>query len=189
MLYLASSSPSRARLLKENGFDFVQLKLEYKESLPRADEKPEAFVQKVVLEKERQFIASKLFKELDFDGLKDNLLFVDSIVSVDEIILTKAHSKKEAYKMLKLQNAKSLNIISAMIVQNANKRLYSLSQTTLFLQAFNEKELEAYVENEKFKGKAGCIECEGFHKKYINTIKGHISTALGLDIPTLKAYL
>ncbi|NDJ26457.1 septum formation inhibitor Maf [Campylobacter sp. MIT 12-8780] len=190
MLYLASSSSSRARLLKQNGFEFSQLQVSFDESSVDKNLKPEIYVQKVLELKEKLFFKSKEFKALkaNFDEKNDSIVFADSIVSVDDIILTKAHNDEEALEMLSLQNAKKLSIISALSI-SSHKKITALSLAKLTLAPFEEKELRAFIASKAYLGKAGCVECEGFHKKYILKLQGELSTALGLDISILKAYL
>lgn len=54
MLILASSSVSRSNLLKEAKIEFQQISFDYDENLDK-NLKPSIYVQKIVLEKERQF--------------------------------------------------------------------------------------------------------------------------------------
>lgn len=183
MLVLASNSISRANLLKTAKIDFRQVSFDYDENLDK-NILPFLYVQKIVLEKERQFLSA-----LTKDFQNQSLLFADSIVCVDEKILTKARDKKEAYEMLALQNGKYASILSAFLLVKPEKRVFSLSKTTLYFKNFDENALKDYVENDLYKGKAGCIMCEGFHQNFITQQVGNLSTALGLDIQTLKAYL
>lgn len=182
MLYLISSSISRANLLKNAGITFTQIHFDFNENFEK-NIPASIYVQKVVLEKEKQFCAK-------LNDFKDKtLLFADNIVCVKNQILTKAKNKEEAYKMLTLQSNESVNILSAFILKSPQKKVFSLSKTTLFLKEFDKNALRDYVENEFYKDKAGAIMCEGFHKNYIIKQLGNLSTALGLDISTLKAYL
>lgn len=183
MLYLVSSSSSRATLLENAGIAFTQIQFDFDENLEK-NIPANAYVQRVVLEKEKQFCA-KLDKEFE----DKTLLFADSIVCAKNQILTKAKSKEEAYKMLALQSNENASILSAFVLKSPQKKVFSLSKTTLFFKEFQSKDLENYVENGLYEGKAGAIMCEGFHKKYIIKQLGNLSTALGLDTLTLKAYL
>lgn len=183
MLILASSSISRANLLKKEKIDFKQISFNYDENLDK-NISPFLYVQKIVLEKERQFLNT-----LAKDFQNRSLLFADSIVCIDEKILTKAKDKEEAYEMLALQNGKYASILSAFLLVKPEKRVFSLSKTTLYFKNFDENALKNYVENDLYKGKAGCIMCEGFHQNFITQQVGNLSAALGLDIQTLKAYL
>ncbi|ARJ55811.1 septum formation inhibitor Maf [Campylobacter cuniculorum] len=183
MLYLISSSSSRANLLQNARLAFKQIKFDFDENFDK-NIPASLYVQRVVLEKERQFC-----EKMSLDFKDKTLLFADSIVCVKEQILTKARNKEEAYKMLDLQSNQSVNILSAFILKSPQKQIFSLSKTTLFFKEFEPKDVENYVENDFYKGKAGAISCESFHKKYIINRIGNLDTALGLDTLTLKAYL
>ncbi|RQD67294.1 septum formation inhibitor Maf [Campylobacter hepaticus] len=183
MLILASSSISRVRLLEQAKIDFKQLKLDYQENLEK-NVTPAFYVQNIVLQKEKQFL--QLLKK-DFQDC--NLLFADSIVCAGEKILTKAQSKKEAYEMLALQDGKSASVLSAFLLIKPQQRVFSLSKTSFYFRNFDKNALKNYVESDLYKGKAGCMMCEGFHRDFIIKQIGNLSTALGLDIQTLKAYL
>ncbi len=228
MIYLVSSSTSRVDLLKNCGINFTQISFEFNENFAK-NCKASAFVQRVVLEKERQFCenlktnlqenlqvklinlkqnlqanlkensqtkpdlqvnSNSNLQELPKQSLKNQtLLFADSVVSVKDAILTKAKDKDEARKMLGLQSGQSASVLSAFILKNPQKKVFSLSKTTFFFKEFDAKDLENYLENELYKNKAGALMCEGFHKKYIIKKLGNLSTALGLDTKALKAYL
>ncbi|TKX32157.1 septum formation inhibitor Maf [Campylobacter estrildidarum] len=183
MLILASSSSSRAKLLQEENIEFKQIAFDYDENLNK-NILASSYVQNVVLEKEKQFFAT-----FEKDFINETVLFADSIVCVGDKILTKAKNKDEAYKMLALQDGKNASILSAFLLVNARKRVFSLSKTTLYFKEFEKNALKDYVENDFYQGKAGCIMCEGFHGQFILKQIGNSSTALGLDTQTLKAYL
>lgn len=100
MLILASSSVSRSNLLKEAKIEFQQISFDYDENLDK-NLKPSIYVQKIVLEKERQFCTTYEEKFKD-----ETLLFADSIVCIGDKILTKANTKEEACEMLDLQDGK-----------------------------------------------------------------------------------
>ncbi|QOR00728.1 septum formation inhibitor Maf [Campylobacter sp. 2014D-0216] len=180
MLYLASSSPSRVALLKEANIAFEQIIVDYDESLAIKDN-PNSYVQKTVLEKERQFFVKH-------PDLK-NVLFADSIVCAQNTILTKAKNDNEAFNMLNLQSGKSISILSAMILILDNKKIFNLSKCDLILDKFDPQDMQEYIDSKSYEGKAGAVMCEGFHKKYIKKIIGCQSTALGLNIELLKAFL
>ena len=182
MLYLASSSPSRAALLKEAGIAFVQKICEYDEDVDKTLP-PSVFVQRVVLEKERQF--GQEFADL----AGECLLFADSIVSLEGKILTKPHDDAEALASLEAQSSKSVSVLSAFLLSCPQKRIFSLSKTTLFFGEFDPGDLRDYIQSGEYLGKAGALMCEGFHQKYCLKMVGKRSTALGLDVENLKAYL
>lgn len=188
MLYLASSSSSRAKLLSKFGFNFSQLQPNFKEDEIPKSLKPELYVQRVLESKEGQFFASELFKGLNFNPSQDSLIFADSIVCLENEILTKAHDDNEALAMLRKQSGKEIAIISVLSIYS-HKQIKALSKTSLVLSEFDEQDLKAYIKSKAYKDKAGAVMCEGFHQKYIIKRQGNLQTALGLDISVLKAYL
>ena len=180
MIYLASSSKIRAKLLQDANINFKQISVDYDETNIKEDN-PSLYVQKVALKKQEQFF--KIHKDYE------NVLFADTIVNLNNLILTKAKSDEEALKMLNLQSQNQVKIITMMIFVSKNKILQALSSTILFFDKFEEDDIKNYINSKLYKDKAGAIMCEGFHKKYIKKQIGHTSTALGLNIELLKAYL
>ncbi|MCR6584881.1 septum formation inhibitor Maf [Campylobacter insulaenigrae] len=178
MLYLASSSTSRANLLKEAGINFEQIFFNYDENIK--EESPYLYAQKVVLEKQKQFFA----KHSNFESV----LFADSIVCIENQILTKPKNDDEALKMLNMQSGRSISVISAMILILKNKKIINLSKGDLVLDHFDNDDMLNYIDSKLYQNKAGGVMSEGFHKKYIKKIIGNQSTILGLNIEILKAF-
>lgn len=129
MLILASSSVSRSNLLKEAKIEFQQISFDYDENLDK-NLKPSIYVQKIVLEKERQFCTTYEEKFKD-----ETLLFADSIVCIGDKILTKANTKEEACEMLDLQDGKCASILSAFFVKEFKKKSFlSFKNNALFFK-------------------------------------------------------
>ncbi|WP_291949566.1 septum formation inhibitor Maf [Campylobacter sp.] len=178
MLYLASSSTSRANLLKKANIDFEQIFFDYDENIKK--DSPYLYVQKVVLEKQKQFfIKNSNFK---------NILFADSIVCIENEILTKAKNDDEAFKMLNMQSGKKISVLSAMILILKDKKIINLSKSDMVLDHFEKSDMINYIDSKLYQNKAGAVMIEGFHKKYIKKIIGNQSTILGLNIEILKAF-
>lgn len=180
MLYLASSSKIRAKILQDKNIKFTQINFKYDESGIK-EKNPLLYAQQVVLNKKEQFFNT--YKNYD------KVLFADTIVSIDNKILTKAKNDQQALNMLNMQSDNKVKIISAMIFCSNEKIIQALSTTTLFFDKFDKNDVNAYINSKLYKEKAGAIMCEGFHKKYIKQQIGFTSTALGLNINLLKVYL
>ena len=86
MLILASSSPTRAAILRDEGIDFKQISFDYDESVVSRDLPARIYVQRVAASKKAQFI--KNYQDVS------NVLFADSVVVCDERILGKAKDEK-----------------------------------------------------------------------------------------------
>lgn len=181
MIILASSSETRAKILEENGVKFKQISFDFDEGGVDKNLNPTSYVSKVVQAKKEQFLKSH-------PNLK-NVLFADSAVACEGKILGKAKDEKEALYMLNLQSGNRAKIITAMIFISENFELISVSSTTYKFAPFSQNDLNDYIESGEWRGKAGAMMIEGFNKKYITEKIGCESTARGLNIELLKAFL
>ncbi|NLK67515.1 MAG: septum formation inhibitor Maf [Campylobacteraceae bacterium] len=180
MVNLASNSVTRAKILKTAGIEFTQIPFDYDESLVKKTN-PLTYAYEIVSLKHKQFKA--VHKELS------NLLFADSSVVVNGEIFGKAKDDDEAYKMLLAQSGAKSSVVTAMIFETDKFLLSNLSITTYEFSEFETKDLENYIKNKEYVGKAGAMMIEGFNKKYIKSQIGNTSTAMGLNLEVLKGYL
>ena len=180
MITLASSSPTRANLLKDTGINFTQISFQFDESKVEKNVKPEIYVQNVVKAKKEQFLKENV-------GLK-NLLFADSCVACGDKILGKAKDENEALAMLNLQSGNECSVYTAMIFLGEFE-LINVSKTKYKFAKFSEQDLKSYLESGEWRGKAGAMTIENFNKKYIISQNGETSTAMGLNLKILKAFL
>ena len=164
MITLASSSPTRANLLKNAGIEFKQISCSFDESM----------------------IAKEQF--LKANGKLTNLLFADSCVACGDKILGKAKDENEALAMLNLQSGNECSVYTAMIFLGEFE-LINVSKTTYKFAKFSEQDLKSYLESGEWQGKAGAMTIENFNKKYIISQHGETSTAMGLNLKILKAFL
>ncbi|PSM51889.1 septum formation protein Maf [Campylobacter blaseri] len=180
MIYLASSSSSRAKILKDNNIEFKQIPFDYDESGVNK-KNIYKYPYEIVTLKQKQFM--KAYKNIT------NVLFADSVVAVNNQIFGKAKDDEEALFMIEEQSGNYSSVISAFIFNSEDKIITNLSITTYKFAKFNKDDIENYIKTKEYKGKAGAMMIEGFNKKYIVKQKGNTSTAMGLNIEALKAYL
>lgn len=180
MITLASSSPTRAKILKEAGIKFHQINFDFVENANK-NLPPEAYALEIVKSKKEQF-----FKQ---NPNFKNVLFADSSVVASGKILGKARSVDEAKKMLILQSQNIAKIITAMIFVGENFELINLSSTKYEFLKFDENLLQGYLASNEWQGKAGAMMIEGFNKQFIKKQIGYTSTAMGLNLEILRAFL
>lgn len=181
MIHLASNSTSRALLLKK-------FNIEFKQEAPFYDE------EKITTRTAKDFayIASKgkLEAAIQEFGLEIPLLTADSvIVSANKELLRKPKNIDDAKRILELQSGSSIAIISAMHYKTKTDYLTDVSATYYDFLPFEAKDLEAYLESNDWSGKAGGCMVEGFCKKYIKSVQGYESTAMGLSVEKLLPWL
>ncbi len=180
MLVLASSSQTRAEILRKNGIDFKQVATDFDEESIKANT-PREFVYKATM--------GKLQSHIKTYGLKNPVLCADSVVVSQGEILRKAKSKEEAREILKAQSENEVSIITCMVYKSEEVTLYDISSTTYEFDTFDEEDLEEYLKSNDWQGKAGACMVEGFCKKYILNVRGLESTAMGLCVEKLLPFL
>ena len=181
MIHLASNSSSRALLL--NKFN-----IEFKQKAPPYDEEKI----KTTNAKDFAYIASKgkLEAAIKEFGLETPLLTADSVIlSAEGQLLRKPKNIDDAKRILELQSNSSIAIISAMHYKTKDFYLSDVSATYYNFEKFDEEELEKYLESNLWDGKAGGCMVEGFCKKYIKSVQGYESTAMGLSVERLLGWI
>ena len=181
MIHLASNSESRALLLRKFGIDFIQKSPEYDEEQITT-----------TVAKDFVYTASKGKMEAAVKafGLETPLLCADSVIMAEDgNILRKAKDVEDARRILKIQSGSTISIISSLHYRSKEFLLVDTSATHYHFADFDEEDLEAYLESGLWRGKAGGCMVEGFCKKYIKSVDGYESTAMGLQVEVLLPWL
>ena len=181
MIHLASNSSSRALLLNNFGIDFIQKSPHYDENQITT-----------TIAKDFVYTASKgkLEAAIHEFGLEMPLLCADTvIVAADGSILRKAKDKEDARRILKIQSGSSISIVSSLHYKSKTLAFSDISATHYHFATFEEEDLETYLKSELWRGKAGACMVEGFCKKYILSVDGYESTAMGLQVEVLLPWI
>ena len=181
MIRLCSNSESRAFLLNKFGIAFVQQAPEYDEEQITT-----------TIAKDFVYIASKGKMEAAVKefGLDIPLLCADSVIMAEDgSILRKPKNIEDARRILNIQSGSIISIISSLHFRSKDFLLVDTSATHYHFETFEEEDLEAYLASDFWRGKAGGCMVEGFCKKYIKSVDGFESTAMGLQVETLSPWL
>ena len=181
MLYLCSSSESRAMLLTNFGVDFVQRSVGYDEEQITTS-----------IAKDFVYTASKgkIEAAVRAFGLDIPLLCADTVITAsDGTILRKAKNMDDARRILNIQSGSTISIISSAHYRSKHLSFSDISATHYHFTKFEEEDLEKYLESGLWQGKAGGCMVEGFCKKYIQSVDGYESTAMGLQVETLLPWI
>jgi septum formation protein len=181
VLVLCSASPSRALLLEKFGVAFVQRSTTYDEEQI-----------KTTVAKDFVYYASsgKMQQAIKDFGLEIPLLCADTVIaSSDGEILRKPKNQADAKRILKLQSGSKISIISSLHYRSTTKSFSNICATHYHFAPFDPKDLEYYLQSNLWEGKAGGCMVEGFCKKYIKSVDGFESTAMGLQVEELLGWL
>lgn len=176
MFILCSSSKTRAQLLKKADIEYIQKNCDFDEEKIKSKD-PYEFVTLASFGKFRE--CKKCFEN-------ENIIAADTVVSDGKKILRKAKNKDEAKEILLAQSGEKIKIITSMWVSLNGKIFSRLDETIYEFYEFDKDDLEKYIQSEEWIGKAGACMVEGFCKKYIKTVRGYESTAMGLCVEELK---
>jgi len=143
---LGSNSPRRSQILKEMGLDFKIIASNIDETIPKGIKNKNV---PIYLAKEK---ANFLFKELNKNEI---LITADTIVLMNNEIITKPSNKKDAKDILqKISNNKHEVITGICITSDSNQHSFS-SKTEVFFNKISDSEIEYYLEKFKPYDKAG----------------------------------
>ena len=181
MIYLCSSSESRALLLNNFVVEFVQRSVSYD-------------VEQITTSIAKDFVYTASKGKMDAAvrafGLDIPLLCADTVISAsDGTILRKAKNVDDARRILKIQSGSTISIISSAHYRSKNLSFSDISATHYHFSKFDEEDLERYLESGLWQGKAGGCMVEGFCKEYIQSVDGYESTAMGLQVETLLPWI
>ena len=181
MFRLASSSKTRAMLLRDANIAFVQESVEFDEETIVADS-AKNFVYQATIGKYEANI-----KAFGCDDLP--LLVADTVVTSQGKILRKAQNEDDARAILMAQSGNITTIITCMIYHSKEKKLIDISATDYLFDPFDPSDLQNYLNSGEWRGKAGGCMVEGFCKPYIKEVRGFESTAMGLSVEVLKGFI
>jgi septum formation protein len=178
MIRLASSSPTRADLLRSAGIDFIQQSVDFDEDSIIAST-PKNFVYQATIGKYEANLKAFGYEDLP-------LLVADTVVTSMGKILRKAKSIDDARDILLTQSGNITTIITAMIYQSKSMKIVDISKTDYIFDTFDPEDIERYLLAGEWRGKAGACMVEGFCKRYIKSVNGNESTAMGLNLEILR---
>lgn len=181
MICLCSSSESRALLLNKFGVDFIQKSPQYDE-------------EQITTTVAKNFVYTaskgKLEAAIAEFGLEIPLLCADTVIAAaDGTILRKAKNIEDARRILNIQSGSTISILSSLHFRSKKLLFTDISATHYHFEKFEEDDLEAYLQSGLWQGKAGGCMVEGFCKKYIKSVDGYESTAMGLQVEVLLPWI
>ena len=181
MIRLGSNSPTRALILKNFKIDFIQNGGTFDEDSILTTN-PKSFCYEATKGK-----FDELYKKFGIDDMP--LLVADSVVTCQGRLLRKAKDLDDAKDMLELQSGNKTSVITCIIYKSKTKEIIDISITTYEFLSFDKKHMSEYLASGECFGKAGAIMVEGFCKPYIKSVTGYESTAMGLCVEKLRAFI
>lgn len=173
-ILLASSSPRRREILTQIGVQFSV----YEHAIDEAhlpDETPEAYVQRLALEKALSVHAQQTAELIPTLGS-------DTIVVCAGQILGKPTDEEDARRMLSLLSGQQHQVYSAVAVCCGDQHETVLVRTDVTFKVLTEQEIAAYWQSEEPLGKAGAYAIQGLGGMFVTAIAGSYSGVVGLPV-------
>ena len=185
---LASKSAIRKKILEENGFSctvepsYVDENLT-KESLLNEGATPET-ISKNLAELKANKVSLKRNGEL--------VLGADSIINLNNKIISKPKNRDEALKILKELNGKTHYLRSSVCISKNGSMLWNYSdKASLTMKKMTDEELKKYLS--KIKDEVlyayNIYQIEGEGRKLFSKINGDEDTIMGLPVKKIKEHL
>ena len=185
---LASKSVIRKKILEKNGFSCTVEpsnvdEESVKESLLNEGATPET-ISKNLAELKANKVSLKRNGEL--------VLGVDSIIDLNNKIISKPKNRDEALKILKELNGKTHYLISSVCISKNGSMLWNYSdKASLTMKKMTDEELKKYLS--KIKDEVlyayNVYQIEGEGRNLFSRIDGEEETIMGLPINSIKDYL
>jgi septum formation protein len=186
-LILASSSPRRAEILRNAGFEFEILPADVDESL-RPGEPAADYVRRLAEEKAR-----KIARQLS-PNLKDSsavIVAADTTVALSKDILGKPVSPEDARTMLRRLSGQTHEVYSGIAVLRLKDGAIrvAVESTRVTIARMTEREIEDYIASGEPFDKAGAYAIQGRGGKFITRIEGCYFNVMGLPLARLYSIL
>lgn len=179
-IVLASSSERRKRLLTSLGVRFLVEKTSAKEAIYSGESFPSAAMR--LAEKKASVAAKKRKNSL--------IIAADTIAYFGKTAFRKAKSRKEAQKTLAFLSGKKHFVVTGVcVIFPGGKKVKYCEKAQVKMKKLGKKEIEAYLDSNEWKERAGCYDISGKGKGLVEKIIGEKETVIGLPLLRLKKIL
>ena len=187
-IILASKSEVRKKILEENGISCVVQPSNIDE-----DSIKNSFIKKGVSPE----IISKNLAELKANKIskkknEELVLGADSIIDLNDTIISKPSNRNEALEILKKLNGKKHYLISSVCISKNGSMVWNYTdKAELTMKQMSDEELKSYLS--KIKDEVlydyNVYQIEGEGRSLFSKIEGDEDTIMGLPIKKIKEYL
>lgn len=181
-IILASSSPRRRDILRQNKYKFEIVPSPYVEDHTQTDFSYE-FIENLA--------SNKALAVLPLVNEPCKIIGADTVVVLDNKILGKPDGEKGAIEMLKQLSGRIHNVVtSIVVVDSRTKELKKTSVTSeVEFANLNDEQIEFYIKEFKPFDKAGSYGIQEMPEGYIKSYSGSLENIIGLCPKALEKLL
>jgi septum formation protein len=174
---LASKSPRRIALLKEQGYEFDIVEANVTENMPE-------FADPAIIVIENARLKAEAVAKLNPDKI---VLAADTIVAINELILGKPQNDDDALKMLVALNHKKHKVLTGYsIVKFYENTIQTIDEgfveSIIEFANFSPETYKEYIATKEPADKAGAYAVQGLAARFIKSISGSYTNIVGLPV-------
>jgi len=178
---LASGSPRRKLLLSDLKLDFECILPDEEKNISKIH-----FSYQLIEDIAKEKVLS-VYKKLKNDSI--TIIGADTVVVLDNEILTKPKNEQDAVKMLQKLSGRTHFVVTSHVVKKGDKTLIKSVRSDVTFSDLKDEEIEEYVKTKQPFDKAGAYGIQELPKNFINNIKGDLNNIIGLSTDTIKKML
>ena len=187
-LILASKSKVRKEILNKNNISCVVEPSNVDEDLVKKSLLNEGATPEIVSKNLAELKANKISQKKD----DEIVLGADSVIDLDNEIISKPSDRNEALNILKKLNGKKHHLISSVCISKNGSMIWNYTdRATLTMKKMSDEELKKYLN--KISDEAlyayNVYQIEGEGRSLFSKIEGDENTIMGLPIIKIKEYL
>ena len=187
-IILASKSEVRKKILEENGIKCIVEPSNIDEDLIKESLLKENSTPKLISKSLAELKANQVSKKKN----ENLVLGADSIINLNEEIISKPSNREEALTILKKLNGQKHQLISSICISKNGSMIWNYTDiATLTMKQMSDEELKSYLD--KIKDKElyayNVYQIEGEGRFLFSKIEGDENTIMGLPIKQIKEYL
>ena len=173
MIYLASLSPRRCKLLKQINVNYQQIAVKIVET-PHPNEIPQKYVNRMALAKAHAGRALVVTNQ--------PVLAADTSIVCDDQLFGKPIDAKDAEQMLACLSGRVHQVMTAVALVTTTFTRTQLSVSNVHVQTLTKKDIQTYVATGEPFDKAGSYAIQGKAAIFIKRIEGSYSGIMGLPL-------
>ena len=179
-LILASSSPRRAQLLEQIGFDFKIVPSRVEETFDHADP---ATVARTLAEQKAEDVAVKFEDQW--------VLVADTVVALNGRLLGKPKDPSDASEMLHFLSGQTHEVMTGFSFIHLQKkiRFTDYERTWVTFRKLSEREITEYIDTGSAADKAGAYGIQDMSAVFVEKIDGDFYNVVGLPITKIYTRL
>jgi len=174
-LILASNSPRRKQLLKNENFDFEIVPSDYEEQSFSSD----PIVTATTFAKGKAIDVYMKIKDMNVV-----ILSADTVVFLDGQILGKPKDEDHAFSMLKQLSNKTHSVTTGFCIKYQDKQIIDTDTTLVTFNDLSDEQIKKYIKSGLYKGKAGAYGIQDVEFNLVKSYEGSLNNVIGL--PTEK---